>query len=243
MTIVEGCESTTVYQSQRLGVAAQSPLQDITLSDPSNSSRPRSNVSPAASLPVQQMQAGMQQSNQTATANRNDISEFINAPHNPNLGTTLEIGFSPELRVSERDTTNNSPSDHPTPSTFNSSSITNNTSSSNLRANQPSSSSNTSQDPEPSSREGLDPLHLAGIPCPYARLGYKGAQELVPNSTGSGVDLPVLSSGWDSSVVQAPDLENINNTTTTTPGEMDNATATQWAQILSEANWENWRTL
>lgn len=170
---------------------------------------------------------------------------FTSSPNNEAGGQHgIGMDFSSDFNVSEKV---GPPSDHPTPSTLNSS----NTSYSLSRNDQPSPPkpqqqsflSNTTQGPV-SSLDSVNQMDMfpettgADQPGDISSLAsqlFASNSEVQIGSTAPESPFP-LPSTWDLGDMQAPNPGN----TGASSGGMGAFDETQWAQLLSEANWGNW---
>lgn len=169
----------------------------------------------------------------------------ISRPGNgPGQGGTADVDmdFSPDFGLGER----NPPSDHPTPSTLNSSSNT----SYSISGADNQSPGKKHQKSAPSSATSIDKVHSVHISrstteAPQVPDLSSLVGQVYPNSTGSmgttgAPNAFSMSSSWDMPTPN-PTLNNMDF------GNMnvDNLSEAQWAQILNNngngAGWDDWR--
>jgi len=154
----------------------------------------------------------------------------------------VDMNFSPGFGLGER----NPPSDHPTPSTLNSSS---NTSYSMSGADNPS-LAKKQQKATPSSAPSFDKVHSVHVTpstteSPQVHDMSSLARQVYPNSTGSvgttgAPNAFSMTSSWDmptpSSNLNNVGFGNVN---------MDSLNEAQWAHLLNNSEsgtgWANWR--
>lgn len=211
--------------------------------------RPRSHG--VSSLPNRNKGVTTQQQNPSAVSTGIDMEGVTNSPnnHSPDLEMTgqrvMEMDFASDFSVSERI---NASSDHPTPSTMNSSS---NTTYSFPKGDQPS----------PPKTQQQSFLNTPGQ-APASSLGSAGQidallQNIGPNDIGdihglasqafpANAEVPLRSAAPDapfpmSTSWNLPDAQTSTASNAGVPaGGIGPFDETQWAQLLAGANWGAW---